>query len=66
MHAASGELFVDDVERFVAAARAVGVAVTHRRLKGHWHVTHLYAGLVREATEVVRELGGWLRGALRG
>ncbi|GAA4091185.1 alpha/beta hydrolase [Nocardioides kongjuensis] len=64
VHAASDELFVDDVERFVATARAAGATVTYRRLEGHWHVTHLYAGTVRAATEVVRELGGWLRSAL--
>ncbi|MBM7516095.1 alpha/beta hydrolase fold domain-containing protein [Nocardioides nitrophenolicus] len=64
VHAASEELFVDDVERFVAAARAAGAAVTYRRLEGHWHVSHLYAGMVREASEVVAELGGWLRSAL--
>ncbi|WGY00877.1 alpha/beta hydrolase fold domain-containing protein [Nocardioides sp. QY071] len=64
VQAASDELFVDDVERFVAAARAAGAEVTYHRLEGHWHVTHLYAGMVREATEVVRELGGWLRSAL--
>lgn len=64
VHAASDEVFVDDVERFVAAAEAAGVTVTYRRLEGHWHVTHLYAGMVREATDVVREMGGWLRQAL--
>jgi acetyl esterase/lipase len=64
VQAASDELFVDDVERFVAAARAAGADVTYRRLDGHWHVTHLFAGMVREATEVVREMGGWLRSAL--
>lgn len=64
VQAASDELFVDDVERFVAAVQAAGGTVTYRRLEGHWHVTHLYAGMVREATEVVRELGGWLRSAL--
>lgn len=64
VHAASQEMFVADVERFVAAARAAGVEVTYERLEGHWHVTHLFAGMVREATGVVEQLGGWLRGAL--
>lgn len=64
VHAASEEMFVADVERFVAAAREAGVAVTYERLEGHWHVTHLFAGMVREATAVVDQLGGWLRGAL--
>ncbi|KRB76980.1 hypothetical protein ASE01_09445 [Nocardioides sp. Root190] len=64
VHAASQEMFVDDVERFVEAARAAGVEVTYERLGGHWHVTHLFAGMVREATGVVNQMGGWLRGAL--
>lgn len=64
VHAASDEMIRDDVERLVAAARAAGVEVTYELLDGHWHVTHLFAGMVREATDVVRQLGGWLRGAL--
>lgn len=59
---ASDELFRADVERFVAAARAAGVEVVAERLEGHWHVTHLFAGMVREATDVVQRLGGELRG----
>ncbi len=61
VQAASDELFRLDVERFVAAARAAGVDVSYERLEGHWHVTHLFAGMVREATEVVQRLGRGLR-----
>lgn len=64
VHAASDEMFLGDVELFVGAARSAGVDVTYQRLEGHWHVTHLFAGMVREATEVVQQMGGWLRGAL--
>lgn len=64
VQAASDEMIRGDVERLVAAARAAGVEVTYAELDGHWHVTHLFAGMVREATAVVRQLGGWLRGAL--
>ena len=64
VQAASDEMFRTDVERFVEAARSAGVAVTYERLEGQWHVTHLFAGMVREATAAVRQLGGWLRGAL--
>lgn len=64
VHAASDEMFVADIERFVAAAREAGVEVAYERLEGHWHVTHLFAGMVHEATEVVDQMGGWLRGAL--
>ncbi|NHA00379.1 hypothetical protein G5V59_10505 [Nocardioides sp. W3-2-3] len=45
----------------MAAARAAGVEVEAERLEGHWHVTHLFAGMVREATEVVQRLGRALR-----
>lgn len=58
---ASDEMFRADVERFVTAARAAGVEVEAERLEGHWHVTHLFAGMVREATEVVQRLGRALR-----
>lgn len=64
VHAASDEIIRGDIERFVSAARAAGVEVTYAELEGHWHVTHLFAGMVREATDVVRQMGGWLRGAL--
>ncbi|TWH03181.1 acetyl esterase/lipase [Nocardioides sp. J9] len=64
VQAASDEMFRFDVERFVDAARAAGVDVTYALLEGHWHVSHLFAGMVSEATDVVRQLGGWLRGAL--
>lgn len=64
VHAASDEMFLGDVELFVGAARSAGVEVTYQRLEGHWHVTHLFAGMVREATEVVAQMGGWLRAAL--
>lgn len=64
VHAAGDEMIRGDVERLVAAARAAGVEVTYELLTGHWHVTHLFAGMVREATDVVQQLGGWLRGAL--
>lgn len=64
VHAASDEMIRGDVERLVDAARAAGVEVTYALLEGHWHVTHLFAGMVREATEVVQQMGEWLRGAL--
>jgi epsilon-lactone hydrolase len=64
VHAASDEMIRGDVESFVSAARAAGVEVTYAMLDGHWHVTHLFAGMVREATDVVRQLGDWLREAL--
>ncbi|WP_148615983.1 alpha/beta hydrolase fold domain-containing protein [Nocardioides rubriscoriae] len=63
VHGARDEILRDDTERFVAAAQAAGVPVRYRCLEQHWHVTHLYAGLVRESTDVVEQLGGWVRAA---
>lgn len=69
VHGASDEILLADIERFVDAARAARPTpadVRYRRLEGHWHVTHLYAGLMSEATAVVAEMGGWLGEALDG
>ncbi|MDN5744285.1 MAG: alpha/beta hydrolase [Nocardioidaceae bacterium] len=54
---ASEEIIRGDVERLVAAAETAGVPVTFQLLEGHWHVSHLFAGLMREATEVTERLG---------
>lgn len=64
VQAARDEIIRADVERFVEAARAAGVPVTFSILEGHWHVTHLFAGMVRAATDVVQQLGNDLRHAL--
>lgn len=66
IHGASEEILVADVERLADRARAAGVAVTYRRLDGLWHVAHLYAGMMRESTEAVADMGRWLRAQLDG
>lgn len=57
---ASDEIILGDVERLVGAAKAAGVPVTYQLLEGHWHVSHLFAGLMRESTEVTDRLGAAL------
>ncbi|WP_435771763.1 alpha/beta hydrolase [Nocardioides sp. SYSU DS0651] len=64
VHGASDEILIDDVERLVDRARDAGVTVTYERLDGLWHVAHLYAGMMRESTEAVAAMGGWLRARL--
>lgn len=64
VHGASDEVFIADIERLVTKAERAGVPVAFQRLEGHWHVTHLFAGLAREASEAVAQLGGWMRAAL--
>lgn len=64
VQAASDEIIRGDVERLVAAAKDAGVTVHYEVLDEHWHVSHLFAGMMREATEVVQQLGGGLRSAL--
>ncbi|THV18037.1 alpha/beta hydrolase [Nocardioides caeni] len=63
VQAASDEIIRDDVERLVDAAQAAGVTVSYELLDGHWHVSHLFAGLMREATEAVGSLAAGLRAA---
>lgn len=61
VQAASDEILVDDVERFVDRARAAGASVDYRRLEGMWHVEHLHAGLVTAATDAVADIGEFVR-----
>jgi acetyl esterase/lipase len=60
VHGSSDEILLPDVERLVEHLRSAGVTVEYRRLDGLWHVAHLQAGVMREATAAVRELGGFL------
>lgn len=56
IQAAADEIIRDDVERLVVAARSAGAEVSYELLEGHWHVTHLFAGLMQEATDAVQSL----------
>jgi acetyl esterase/lipase len=62
LHVVAGgdELLVDDADRLVERARAVGVAVTYRRVEGMWHDFPVLAGLLAEADVALVELGAAL------
>ena len=64
IQAASDEIIRGDIERLVGVAEAAGVPVTFQLLEGHWHVSHLFAGLMRESTEVTDLLGTALAATL--
>ena len=61
---ASDEIIRDDIGRLAKAAKEAGTRVEYQLLDHHWHVSHLFAGMMREATDVVQQLGGGLRTAL--
>lgn len=61
VHAANDEILRGSVEHLVTRVRTAGVPVRYRRLPRLWHVAHLNAGLVTDATAAVRELGAFLR-----
>ena len=65
VQSAEDEILLPDIERFVARAQAAGVSVQYQRLAGLWHVVHLHAGMVSEATAAVTALGEELGAALR-
>jgi acetyl esterase/lipase len=64
VHVMPGELAYEQVLRFVARLRAVGVDVTLRELPGLWHCAHTQAGLVREAGDAIADVGRFLGAAL--
>ena len=59
--AGAAELLVDDADRLVERARAVGVAVTYQRVEGMWHAFPVLAGLLAEADAALDALGAALR-----
>lgn len=64
VHVGSEEIIYDDAQRWVAKARAAGVAVTLREYAGLWHDFHLQAGLLREADDAVAEIAAFCAAAL--
>lgn len=64
VHAGVDEMLNGPIKRFVAAARGAGAEVElveHAKL---WHSGHILAGMLREATDAVHDLGVWLRAHL--
>lgn len=64
IHTAPSELLYDQVHRFAAKARSAGVDVTLAEDPAWWHSIHVTAGILREATEAVTDLGSYLRANL--
>ena len=61
VQAGSDEILRGDAERLVERLEAHGVPVHFRLGRDLWHVWHLFAGLMPEATAAVRELGEFVR-----
>jgi monoterpene epsilon-lactone hydrolase len=64
VHVMPGELLYEQVLRFVTRLRAAGVELTLREFPGLWHCAHTQAGLVREASDAVADVGRFLGAAL--
>ncbi|HEU5005809.1 MAG TPA: alpha/beta hydrolase fold domain-containing protein [Jatrophihabitantaceae bacterium] len=66
IHRCTRELLAHQIARFSERARAAGVevqTVDHDRL---WHSGQMLAGMLREATDAVHDIGVFLRAALDG
>jgi len=61
IHVGSDEMLLDDATRLAAKAERAGVAVTLKIYDRMWHVWHLFAKLMPEAKQAVRELGGFIQ-----
>jgi acetyl esterase/lipase len=61
IHVGGDEILMSDSERFVGAARAVGVDATVEIWPGLFHVWHRFYAEMEEAAEGVSEIGAWLK-----
>lgn len=61
IHVGGDEILLADSERFVAAARAVGVDATVEIWPGLFHVWHRYFAELEEARDGINEIGAWLK-----
>ena len=64
IQSASQELLRDDSRRLTSAFLASGVSVCHREFPQMWHDFQLYAGLVPEATQALREIAQFVAARL--
>ena len=60
VHVSGSEILLDDSLRFVARARAAGVAVELQVVDGMPHVWHLFAGFLPDADTALAALGRWV------
>lgn len=61
VHYGKRELLNPQIRRFIERARSQGADVTAVELPTLWHSGHLEAGLLREATDAVQDIGVWVR-----
>lgn len=61
VHYGAREALRGQIRRFVARAEAAGARITAVELPGVWHSGHLQAGMLRDATDAMQEVGFWLR-----
>lgn len=61
VHYGADEALREQIKRFVSRAEAAGADITAVELPGVWHSGHLQAGMLREATDAVEDIAGWLR-----
>lgn len=66
IHTGTTEMLNAQIHRFAERARAAGVDVTLVDLPTMWHSGHVLAGMLRESTQAVRDLGVYLRARLDG
>ncbi|HZZ97772.1 MAG TPA: alpha/beta hydrolase fold domain-containing protein [Jatrophihabitantaceae bacterium] len=64
IHTAKAEMLNAQVKRFAARAEAAGGDVALIELPTLWHSGHVLAGLLRESTQAVHDVGTYLRACL--
>ena len=60
VHYGAREALRPQIRRFLARAESAGADLTAVELPDVWHSGHLQAGMLREATDAVQDIGVWL------
>jgi acetyl esterase/lipase len=61
VHAGAAEALIDQIDAFVAQARASGLEVDYHRREGMFHVWHVYARFLSEGRESTAQIASWIR-----
>jgi monoterpene epsilon-lactone hydrolase len=64
VHTGTGEMLNAQIKRFAARLQAAGTESELVELSGVWHSGHLLAGMLRESTTAVHDVGVFLRSRL--
>ncbi|MDP9093454.1 MAG: alpha/beta hydrolase [Actinomycetota bacterium] len=64
IHCSPNEMLYPQIVRFAGLLEGAGVQVTLVAQERWWHSVHVLAGMLREATDAVRDLGAFLRAHL--